>query len=253
LHGYYGRDVARILELATRPGTVAIDAGAHIGFYTLLLQEAVGPRGRVLAFEPDDRNFRLLKCNLNLNKATNVQAFRCALGERKGTVKMGPNPVNFGDARASVCNDDTPSAVPMVCIDDVLADQMSEPVSVVKVDVQGCELHVVKGMNHVIESNPDLLLVLEVFPEGLREAGASGSGLIGHLQSMGYMGYEVSDWRVQPLSDPRSYDWLAPGKSIDCVLSRNRDAVDCVIDRYMRDTGIVARIPKCCTKVVGTR
>jgi FkbM family methyltransferase len=53
-------------------GDVVLDLGAHIGYYTLLFSTLVGPRGRVIAFEPEPRNYSLLRKNVALNDRRNV-------------------------------------------------------------------------------------------------------------------------------------------------------------------------------------
>jgi FkbM family methyltransferase len=236
LDGCYAAHFEQMLRLAARPGTLCIDVGANLGLCSVVLEDAAGPNGRVLAFEPEEQNFRLLEHNLQLNQASNVEAFRYAVGQESGAVMMRRNTVNFGDHRVSICPENTPAAVPMVCIDDMLAKQPPLPVSVTKIDVQGFELQVIKGMHRTLKANRDLVLFIEVFPEALRQAGTSGCELMSHLQSAGFSGYEFSSRRVQPMGPPQIYDWLADGTDIDCVLSRNPDAVNSLVDDYMRDT-----------------
>ena len=84
----------RLLDLS---GGVCIDVGANLGWDTLVLSECVGPAGRVFAFEPSPREYRMLLENLRLNNVTNVVAERSALGERKETRWLRLNPDNWGD------------------------------------------------------------------------------------------------------------------------------------------------------------
>ena len=82
-----------------RPGDVAIDLGAHIGYYTLLLARLVGPTGRVLAFEPDPDNFALLSRNVEMNGYANVELFNAAASDRPGRSPLFRSPDNAGDHR----------------------------------------------------------------------------------------------------------------------------------------------------------
>jgi hypothetical protein len=99
--------------------------------------------------------------------------------------------------------------------------------------VQGFEMQVLRGMRRTLEANPDLILLLEVFPDGLREAGSAGAELMTFLQAKGFTGYEFSEWRVQPIGPPKIYDWIASGKDVDCVLSRNANLVDRLAADYL--------------------
>lgn len=69
-------------------GGVFVDAGAHIGRYTLKAAKSVGPTGRVISFEPDSANYDLLVENCKLNGFEWVEAERCALGSEDGTIML---------------------------------------------------------------------------------------------------------------------------------------------------------------------
>jgi hypothetical protein len=69
------------LESRLRAGMTFLDLGAHIGYFSLVAGRLVGPRGLVLAFEPDPRNFELLLANVWRNGLANVVRFPWAVGE----------------------------------------------------------------------------------------------------------------------------------------------------------------------------
>ena len=75
--------VYRILK----PGDVFVDVGAHIGWFTLLAAEIVGPQGKVLAIEPEWKNYKRLQDNLELNNSNgNVEIARCVATSKNGRV-----------------------------------------------------------------------------------------------------------------------------------------------------------------------
>ena len=84
-----------------RPGMCVFDVGANIGYYTLLAARAVGPSGRVYAFEPEPHNFELLTRNVAENRFTNVRAINAAVSNRVGVVRLHLDDANFGSASPS--------------------------------------------------------------------------------------------------------------------------------------------------------
>ena len=69
-------------------GQIVFDIGAHIGFYTLLAAKKVGNSGLVVAFEPDQESFNLLKKNIQINGFTNVKSFDTAIGKKMAKVSF---------------------------------------------------------------------------------------------------------------------------------------------------------------------
>ena len=88
---YDHRETA-FLKARLRPGHVFVDAGAHIGFYSLLASKLVGPEGRVLAIEAHPETAARLRENLALNSAFNVACAEVGLSDRNETLRLGFNP-----------------------------------------------------------------------------------------------------------------------------------------------------------------
>jgi len=84
--GWYEKSCVQFVASLIRPGMVAFDVGANVGYYTLLLARGVGPNGRVIAFEPDPVNVAHLKEHMRLNKISNVEIVEAAVSDREGTV-----------------------------------------------------------------------------------------------------------------------------------------------------------------------
>jgi tRNA G37 N-methylase Trm5 len=78
----------RAIRKIVRPGSVCLDIGAHIGFYSLLLSRWAGPDGRVASFEPVPYTYSFLLRNLKRNGASNVTPEQAAVGEHVGVVRM---------------------------------------------------------------------------------------------------------------------------------------------------------------------
>jgi FkbM family methyltransferase len=139
------RDDTDLLSNYLRAGDTVIDVGANIGNLALAAAVAVGPRGRVLAFEPHPRVFGYLSGNIALNHAVHVRAYNLALGDRRGATSLS-------DGRADDQNKVLPGGqglpVPIERLDEVFDGQSD--VSLLKIDVEGYEKYVLWGAEAVL-------------------------------------------------------------------------------------------------------
>ena len=92
----YEQEVSHVMMRMLRPGDFAIDVGANVGFFTLLMSKLVGPTGQVLAFEPGDNNLPKLKHNLALNHADNVKLIEQPLWCREEEINFYHNADSSG-------------------------------------------------------------------------------------------------------------------------------------------------------------
>lgn len=144
-----------------KPGDVFVDAGAAIGFFSLLASRLVGPQGSVVAFEPFPENAARLRKNAALNDFANVEVNQAAVADAEGTAAF-----RFAPGRwygGSLCppigsgeNIDTIS-VSVTTLDNFFVGRR-EP-DVIKIDVEGSELDVLMGaMNLLEDARPSLLI-----------------------------------------------------------------------------------------------
>jgi len=225
------RDLQQLLAVMDLRGGVCLDVGANIGIHSLFMSELVGPGGRVYAFEPEPRNFGLLEANLALNGVTNVTAIATALGDSVGTCRLTMSPNNFGDHRVASGADGPGREVPLTTVDVALSVVSAGAVRFVKVDVQGYEQHVLRGMCATLERNPDVILALLVFPQALCAAGSSARGLMEWLQGLGMGGWEFLP-RLQPVQAPWIYDLIHGSDQVDIIVCRNADLLEGVLARW---------------------
>ena len=232
LGGDHEPELRALMRQLPLDGGVGVDVGANVGLHTVVMSRLVGPGGRVFAFEPDPHNFRLLETNLRLNGARNVTARQCAIGDADGVCRLARNPRNYADCRVT---SELPSwsahEVLMTTLDAALPDLPPGAIRFLKLDVQGSECRVLRGMRRTLARHPDLVMVVEVFPGGLGQAGASARELIELLTELGFGGWEFTRDRLQPIADPWTYD-LMTGGTTDVIVSRDEKRLRDLVSRW---------------------
>jgi FkbM family methyltransferase len=187
--GWMGGDVPWLAE-HIRPGMTVVDAGANIGYYTLVFADLVGPSGKVIAFEPDPDLFAAASENVRRNgKAGTVRLHNCALGAQPAELYLQRGHVNSGDNRLRRSPPDMSRAVAVqvMRLDDALGP---EKVDWIKVDVQGWECDVFEGMGETLARNLDTMQVcFEFWPHGIRQAGRDPREAVAILRRAGYTLY----------------------------------------------------------------
>lgn len=161
-----------------RPGTTVVDAGANVGIFTIPLAMSVGREGHVLAFEPTRDTADRLRENLRRNELSNVEVFDCALGSARTRMTLRLE----DDGAFNSLADEPEGFGPTVAVnrlDDIWEDAGRPPVSVVKIDVEGAEIEVLKGAQALLRSSQPVVL-LEAADRPGREA------LSAWLSGMGY-------------------------------------------------------------------
>ena len=190
----------RLLHGILKRGDVVIDAGANIGYFSILAAACVGAAGRVLAFEPEPCNCRLLRANCVLNGVdSRVQLFEMALAERDGAGTLYLHPDNLGD-HCIYAGGARHRAVPIVCRAGAPLLQPHYPrINFLKLDTQGAEAAVLRGLLPLLlDSVPALCLLVELTPYALRQAGASGAQLLDMLELL-ELPFAIVDQQQQQL------------------------------------------------------
>ncbi len=154
--GAYEQEVIEVLRQDLRPGDTCLDVGGHLGYYCLLMARIVGPEGRVITFEPIQENFDVLKENIELNQAANVVLVNAALGESPGYVSLiRPNAEALSWTPSAqgyaVEGQQSASTVSVNTLDEYLLREGLRP-SLIKIDVEGAELHVLRGAMETLQT-----------------------------------------------------------------------------------------------------
>ena len=161
--GTYEPGVVQGLEELIQPGWTAVDVGANIGYFTLLMADRVGPQGKVIAFEPLAENFRILQENIQLNGHTNVVAENLALMSRTERIELRSATPGAITWVASVRIDQNSAVesqgVEAVTLDEYVQQKGIAKVDFLKIDVEGAEASVLEGAANVLNRDKPVLLI----------------------------------------------------------------------------------------------
>jgi FkbM family methyltransferase len=142
-------------------GDVVVDAGARIGTFAAKISAAVGDEGKVIAIEPEPRNFACLKKNIEANRLTNVTAIQKMLWSRAQQLSLilSSNPASHSAYRDAFYGSTNESvAVEAESLDEILEDLGIGSVDFIKMDIEGSEVEAVKGMQKTLQSQVQLAI-----------------------------------------------------------------------------------------------
>jgi FkbM family methyltransferase len=164
---------------------VFVDIGANIGTVAIPASIAIGENGKVYAMEPHPNTFVWFKKNIELNNIKNISAINCAIGETKGTVGF----TNLkGDDQNSVMEGKGDIEVDILPLNQVVTDTK---IKLVKIDTEGYEFSVLKGM---IDLFPSIeLIFLECNDKNNQKYGYKGVDVITYLEQFGYSLF-IANW-----------------------------------------------------------
>lgn len=185
--GSYEPELTQWFLRTIRPGWTVVDAGANVGYYTLLASLAVGATGRVFAFEPDPANFEYLQRNLKMNNCTNVHAEQIALSDSSGLFPFRRDRFRAeGHLVEKLRSSRGTIPVESVPLDEFFERHGLPAIQVIKLDIEGGEPKALLGAAGTVSRSPELHVVLERNPRALRRSGTRESDLRSILLSLGF-------------------------------------------------------------------
>lgn len=186
--GSYEPEVREQLKRWLRPGDVAIDVGANVGWHTLLMASLVGAAGRVHAFEPNETTRTRLVTAIDLNRLTQVVVDPRAAAEKSGVAGFqAPQAGNLWDGTGRLVRDQALAGTRVECVslDRFAADRGIDRLALMKIDVEGWELSVLRGGRRILETLRPVV-VFEYDPVYVPRCGGSGADLTACLADRDY-------------------------------------------------------------------
>lgn len=197
---YFGfKDVSleKLFEYA-KNAKVIIDIGVNIGLTSLNFAK-ISPDAVIIGFEPDIKNFRKAEKNLSINEITNVKILNKGLGEASDTVRLSRvNAANAGMNRILPKSSEDQGQVyesteiQIIKFDDFAAEENLSKIDLIKIDVEGYELNVLKGAANSIRKYKPVLFI-ELDDDNLREQNSTAGELVLFLEKTNYECFDAKE------------------------------------------------------------
>ena len=174
-------------------GMRVIDVGANVGYYSALISELIGPNGIVLAIEPDSESFKYLLKTIKSSKNKNIRPFLKAASDHNNILPLYISKDNRGDNRLYKTNQKRNSIdVETIILDELIIKNEINQVDLIKIDVQGYEPKVIRGMKNIIKTSNKIILLTEFWPKGIVDAGENPIDFLKMLRSLDFSLYELN-------------------------------------------------------------
>ncbi len=174
-------------------GDVVIDVGANIGYYSILASQLTGSSGSVYAFEPDPQHFAKLVDHLDMNKCGNVTAENQGLSDKTETLSLYLSEENSSDHSTYPVAGRRSTEVPVVSLDDYCHDNDLGRIDFIKIDVQGFEPVVLRGMSETLDSNRRVRVLTEFWPRGIERANLDPNAYLATFEDLGFRPHLVEE------------------------------------------------------------
>jgi FkbM family methyltransferase len=240
VHGYFNWRNVAIARAVCRPGDVVYDVGANLGSETVAFSDVVGPRGRVIAFEPFPANVEQLRANAAATRSANVEVRPIALGDRESEIHFTPPASgNSGSGHVAGTGDDLAGALAVSCTTlDALRATGLPGARLIVIDAEGHEAAILRGAVQTLGGDRPVL-AFEAVGDLLARAGSSVAELAALMAQLRYELSEIGRFGLAPIAGggaiPDSSDWLA--------VPREQAALTAAVQRTLRRGALLPCVP----------
>lgn len=187
--GVYEPFQIKVFRSLLESDMTVVDIGANIGLYTVI---AAKKAKKVFSFEPESENFILLNKNVRENGFENVATFQKAVADTEGVQEFFISNNNKGSHSLFIPPDTfEKGTVEITSLDTWAAQNDVDKVDLIKIDVQGAELLVLKGMKKILTHHPTI--VIEYDPDMLASSGVDPIKILEDFQLLGYTLHDISE------------------------------------------------------------
>lgn len=174
MDGYWETWVTQCLARIIAPGAVCIDVGANFGYFTLLMSELSGTKGRTVAVEPNPNICTFLRMSQSIHSSS-FEIVEAALSNKRGRTTLAvpstfPGSASITSFIQHYGKRHAKMKVKTIPLDELTVDLGLDRVDVIKMDVEGAEPLVFEGMQQTLARNPELQIVMEYSPFAYADA-----------------------------------------------------------------------------------
>lgn len=167
VRGKYEIEKHKAIRTFLKPGGIFIDVGANKGDFSLVAAKLLDKTGKVIAFEPESKNCKWITKSININGYKNISLYKIALSDHNGEAKLYIGKKSGWHTLISSQknrNSDTID-VKVRTLDSYLKEiSFCEPIDMIKIDVEGAELQVLRGAYQTLFRNKSLTLLIDIHP-----------------------------------------------------------------------------------------
>ena len=221
-YGTYEELESKIMEEKIEMGNIVVDVGANIGLHTLNMARIVGNTGQVFAFEPDPSNFEILKKNVKINNYKNIILEQKAVGDKHGRITLYQSD-HPGKHRIFPQTEQAKSEiqVELTNLDNYFDSDMIDKINFIKIDVEGLEFSVLKGMKNILKNSKKIKILFEFMPENTMEVGFTPIELLNYLTSNDFKLYCMDNKTKKLLHVSNNEEIVKLCSTTDNTISRN--------------------------------
>lgn len=215
----------RVLQTISTPGGHVIDVGASVGLHTIALARAIGPQGRIDAFEAEPRLIPYIKRTLASNGLLQVNLHNRAVGSEDGETIFNVAKT-IGHSSLFQLSDESEVQeqiqVPILRLDSAIP--AGTKIDLIKMDVEGAEIDVLKGSARILAESPNCMIVAECGPSHLRRIGIDINEWFKAFEAFGFDFYTIRE--PDGLLDRLTIDQVAMQFSLNILFFRSSSNED---------------------------
>ena len=202
--GCYEIETIEVMKNVLKPGDVFIDIGANIGYLSTIGAGFVGKSGQVHSFEPVPQYFQRLEKMAMMNPDYRIEVNQCALGEEQGIANIDvTNLQNIGwntMVPGFMSNETRKETleVPVYRLDSYIKERVIKTISLIKIDVEGFEFSVLKGLGNYFENNSHRpVIICEIAPSLYPLLRCTLAQVLEYMKNYNYNAYSIVDTNTE--------------------------------------------------------
>ncbi len=216
--GFYEMGLLNFFKSALSEGSIFVDVGANIGLMSFFASKLVGENGAVIAVEPTRKYFEDLDNGITRNGFKNVQTFKIGLGSAPGSLPIYHNEVC--PSMIKTADSDPSEIVEVKTLDKLLEEQSVKAVDLIKIDVEGFELEVVKGGKGLFSGTSAPVACIEYVRDQqmITENGKTALHLLRELNDYRFFQLENTSDTIGLLKEVKDFTSLHANDNVFCLL-----------------------------------